>query len=130
MRIAIENHEYAPELNAVFVRGKRGLFARLKTKANAANGLKTIKDVRKKFFKAYKKPFIYATFTTEFAPPYQDLNRTHAGTVKSRLDALRFKREHIAKNSYGQFIDMSKCEYVDSYTMPTPKMTLTTKLIG
>lgn len=130
MIIILERHKYAPELNQPYIVKNGSIHKIPLTARQRAKGFKTIKDVKKALFAPIEKPFIHATFKTEFPAPYEYLNKTQSGRVQTRSELIAFKNAHVEKNRYGEFIDMSHSEYVESYTMPIPKITLTTKLIG
>ena len=127
-RLIIQTHKYAPELNTVYIL-KGGKLHALK-RCRKTWGLTNIKDARAKLFNKIDTPFIYATVEKVFPAPYEYLNKTKSGRVNSRGDVLNYIREDKEKNKYGEFIDMSHCDLVESYIMPTPKFNVKTRLVG
>lgn len=121
----LEIHRYSPEQNKVYIRG-----IPFRAKINALNGVTTIKEARQKLFTRIERPFIHAVIEKIFPAPYEYLNSVKSGRVESRKDVLEYIRKDNAKNRYGEFIDMSGNEYVDSYIMPTPEFKVTTRLVG
>lgn len=86
MRIYLEKHTYAPELNRAYLRGVR----------ISAPGCLTIGDVRKLFEPVRKG--IYCIVTSTYEGKYSKLNRKYSGYVNSRKEGLEFGRILRAKN--------------------------------
>lgn len=130
MHIALEKHTFAPELNKIYLTNGRGVFTRYRPSKPMGGFINSIKDIRKKYFQPIAKPFLFVVITKTFPRKYDHLNRNISGRIEHRRDALKWIREDKDKNCYGEYVDMSHTEYVESYTMPTPKFKIKIRMVG
>lgn len=88
MKLVFERHTFAPELNKVhFIRNSGQRAGALR-----APGVLSLRQWRA--FNTPATPFIHARLRTVYPNPEQKwLERTHAGSVRSRAEALKLKRE-------------------------------------
>lgn len=85
MKLSIETHKYAPELNKIlFVRDRRVV------SSLSAPGVTSIRQAREKFLKPQSFARV-ATVTTHYPEKWERLNRTHKGLIRSYADLLDFK---------------------------------------
>lgn len=92
MKIIIERHAYAPELNKIHFVKNNGE----KIGSISAPGVTTINEWRNK--NAPTQPVIFASLSTHYPKPeHKWLERTHSGLVSHRSKALEFKRNLEAK---------------------------------
>ena len=115
MKIVLERHAFAPELNKahIYHRGKR--IALLPAKSAC-----TIKQARAALF-APVTPCIVATVTKEYQAPYEYLNRTWRGVVKTRAEATSFMRVQQTLNPGGKRL-------VNGDWLPVARYSTVTKL--
>jgi hypothetical protein len=92
MKLAIERHRFAPELNKVFFLNKQGeVIAR-----RHAPGVTCIRQWREKFKPA--TPTRIAIVTSQYAEPsLRWLDKKRTGRINSLSDALQAKREMRSK---------------------------------
>lgn len=128
MKLLIKQHVYAPEQNELYV-VKKGKVIHLELPLNKRRKLTSIKEARK-LFKAYERPFVYATIKTTFPDSDKDLNHEVRGAFKGRKEVLDYVRDKKEINQYGQYIDHSGNPYLESYTMPMPKIEIKTQIVG
>jgi hypothetical protein len=92
MKLAIEVHKYAPELNKAFFLNNRGEIVACRP----APGIVSIRQFRDKFKPA--KPVRCAWVAHSYSDrSLQWLDRVRSGVVQSYADALRVKRDVQAK---------------------------------
>lgn len=82
MRIILERHLFAPELNKAHINGA----------VLPAPGCESIQEVRKKSFPT-TIPRIVATVKKRYPGQLAWLDRTHTGIVNSRSEAVAFARK-------------------------------------
>ncbi|USN15587.1 hypothetical protein KIKIMORA_04690 [Brevundimonas phage vB_BpoS-Kikimora] len=106
MKIALERHAYAPELNTAHILRKGRVVASL-----PAPGATSIKEARAKLFPRIT-PGRVAFYASQYPAPLKWLERQYAGRVASYENALTFLRTQRAKLT------------------PEGRATLKTRLIG
>lgn len=115
MKLIIERHEYAPELNKVFVFHKRRQVAVI----NAA-GVRNISEARRLLFPQYVPAVVgYLEKTNTMEPAL--LNSKRAGLVDSRQQALQIARDWREKSKGGPL--------VDGRVLPDSVVTVKTRLV-
>ena len=107
MKIILERHTYAPELNKAHILRKGRVVAAL-----PAPGVTSIKEARAKLFPRIPAPVRVASYASHYPEPLKWLERQYAGKVASYENALTFLRAQRAKLT------------------PEGRATLTTRLIG
>lgn len=116
MKIAIEKHSYAPELNKVMIlRGKRVV------SSFPAAGVTTIKEARQKFF-APVQTGRTVKISTEYPAPYKSLDRVYRGRVSGFNDVIRFRDQLREKCSGGALLNGD--------FLPAAKIIIESRLIG
>jgi hypothetical protein len=120
MKFAFEIHKYAPELNTVHILNKHGKPCGHFKPMDSLFEM-TTQATRKARF-APIKPRIHATVKKEYPAPWQKLNRQYSGGVDTRLQAVQFA-QRIRANEQGGVL-------FDGRTLPKPKVTVVTRLIG
>jgi hypothetical protein len=118
MKIALERHAYAPELNKAFIFHKGRRVATL-----PAAGLTTIRDVRKAYF-APRPAFRHAHVFSERSAPWQGLNRDRAGRVPFGPEGWQ-----AVKKAAALMLDKGG-ELLDGRTLPPSNVRIITRLIG
>ena len=92
MKLILERHRYAPELNSAHIlRGGR-VVAEL-----PAPGCTSIREARAKLFPRIKEPFRAADYASHYPEPLKWLERQYRGRVPSYENALNFLRTQRAK---------------------------------
>lgn len=108
MRICIEVHRHAPELNRVgFIRNGEVVAWR------RCPGVATIRDYRRAHQAG--KPVIHAHVSSRYTGELDWLNRVLAGTVDSRSQALAFarkKREQLVPDVGAQVVVKTQLVYL------------------
>jgi len=87
MKIVIENHAYAPELNRAWLQAK-GDYVKGVTLLNPAQrisvpGCTTTKEVREKHFAPLQRRGHFVTITATYPDKHRNLNRTYRGMVRN-----------------------------------------------
>lgn len=87
MKIVIENHAYAPELNRAWLQAK-GDYVKGVTLLNPAQrisvpGCTTTKEVREKHFAPLKRKGHWLVVRATYPEPHKNLNRAYCGMVHS-----------------------------------------------
>ena len=115
MKLILERHAYAPELNLAHILRKGRIVASRK-----APNCTTIRQCRKLLY-ARLAPAIVATVTSEYSErEFHWLNRTFRGCVKSRIEAFEFAKTCRAKNAGSTLLDGS--------TLPAATVKVKTRL--
>lgn len=93
MKYLCERHKCAPELNRIYrVIGDKMIEIARASSAIGKQAFASLAEYRK--LNAPVEPFIHAKVQTHYAnPDHKWLERTYAGRVASRADALAFKRK-------------------------------------
>lgn len=107
MKIILERHRYAPELNTAHILRKGRVVAVL-----PAPGVTSIKEARAKLFPRIPEPFRAADYASHYPAPQKWLERQYRGRVASYQNALDFLRTQRVKLT------------------PEGRATLRTRLIG
>lgn len=98
MKILLENHAFAPELNKAYIGEAKTMFK--------VPGCKSITDVRKALFSPLPRKGRYAIMRAVYPERYKHHNRTVAGFYKDTADLARhikmFKMTH----------NLEGCEFV------------------
>ena len=107
MKLILERHAYAPELNTAHILRKGRVVAEL-----PAPGATSIKEARAKLFPRLQAPVRVAFYASHYPEALKWLEREYAGKVASYENALTFLRAQRAKLT------------------PEGRATLKTRLIG
>lgn len=118
MKIAIEVHHYAPELNKVFVTDNKG-----NHKATIpAPGVTSIRAAREKFFQPVKPGKVARLTATYRDPQYSWLDSNRAGRFNNYADLMQVLKQFKAGKQGGPLLDGT--------TLETPKIKVKISLIG
>lgn len=118
MKLAIETHKYAPELNRVHFVNKNNLVVT----TMPAPGVCSIAEARKKFF-ARIVPGKAASITANYDnPDYQWLNSQRAGRFQDYAQLKDFVNKFASTKKGGPLLDGG--------FLPDAKITVKTMLIG
>ena len=103
MKIILERHQYAPELNKAHL-GPKG--ARHAVAAIPAVGATSLSEARAKLFRP-SSARIVATVETRYDGELSWLNRRFSGVVQTRLEAVEFARMKRARLVPGGTVHVS-----------------------
>lgn len=117
MKMIIETHAHAPELNKIlFV--KHGETVAVKK----APGVTTIKEARAVYFQKVTPGRVATVSSAHDYPNYMWLNRQAQGRISSYTELLKFVARFRDRHAGGKLLDGTM--------LPHPKITVKTKMIG
>ncbi|URC22799.1 hypothetical protein KASHIRA_02250 [Serratia phage vB_SmaM-Kashira] len=117
MKMVIEIHAYAPELNKIlFV--KHGETVAKK----AAPGIESIRAARAVYFQPITPGRVATVSSSHGDPKYAGLNRSARGRISSYTELLNFVDRFRQRHAGGELLDGS--------ILPHPKISVKTKMIG
>lgn len=117
MKLAIETHAYAPELNSILFVKHGKVIAK-----KSAPGVKSIREARDVYFQAITPGRVAVVSSSHSEPKYQWLNRTVRGRISSFGELLRFVGNFRQRQGGG--------ELLDGTILPHPEISVKTKMIG
>lgn len=98
MKLAIETHKFAPELNKVlFIRNQR-VIASLR-----APNVTTVRQARETLLKPQQFVRV-ATVSTVYPEKWKELNRTYKGRIRSYAELIDFKRMIEGRTCLGELL--------------------------
>ena len=92
MKLILERHAYAPELNTAHILRKGRVVAEI-----SVPGATSIKEARAKLFPRLKAPMRVAFYASHYPERLKGLERQYAGQVASYQNALTFLRTQRAR---------------------------------